>query len=246
MLSLAIATTLVGFALLVVGLITGQVWFAIACIVICLIGVGLLVVDVIRSGRVKDDAPTGADDWSHDDASEPAPLRDGPAVAPTPAPTLRREEPFESQYVAPPPQQSAGSVRFPSQNVPSQQVPSQQPQTTGEAAAQFADTSAGGTEGSFSDYVAATSDSTGPVPQIPNPQFPNSDGIRWESSIAPQQGELVDRQASNFDTDSWHQYPGAEHDAPTTGRTQSPGQQRRHGQDSEFDPLDPNWHPSGQ
>lgn len=63
MLSLAIATTLVGFALLVVGLITGQVWFAIACIVICLIGVGLLVVDVVRSGRVKDDAPTGADDW---------------------------------------------------------------------------------------------------------------------------------------------------------------------------------------
>ncbi|MET9199638.1 hypothetical protein [Gordonia sp. NPDC003585] len=51
MLTLALAATLVGFVLLVLGLITGQVWLAVACIVICLVGLAFLLVDVIGSGR---------------------------------------------------------------------------------------------------------------------------------------------------------------------------------------------------
>lgn len=60
MLSLALAATLVGFVLLIVGLITGTVWLAVACIVVCLIGLGFLIVDIIGSGR-KDDRDPGDD-----------------------------------------------------------------------------------------------------------------------------------------------------------------------------------------
>ncbi|ROZ83816.1 hypothetical protein [Gordonia sp. OPL2] len=67
MLTLALAATLVGFVLLVLGLITGTVWLAISCIVVCLVGVGFLIADIVGSGR-RTDEPTigdfvdGADD----------------------------------------------------------------------------------------------------------------------------------------------------------------------------------------
>lgn len=51
MLTLALAATLVGFVLLVVGLITGTLWLAIACIVVCLVGLIFLVADIVWSGR---------------------------------------------------------------------------------------------------------------------------------------------------------------------------------------------------
>ncbi|MFT4044747.1 MAG: hypothetical protein QM673_16425 [Gordonia sp. (in: high G+C Gram-positive bacteria)] len=51
MLSLALGATLVGFVLLVVGLITGTVWLAVGCIVVCLVGLVFLVIDVLRSGN---------------------------------------------------------------------------------------------------------------------------------------------------------------------------------------------------
>lgn len=51
MLTLALAATLVGFALLVVGLFTGTVWLAVACIVVCLIGLAFLLVDILGIGR---------------------------------------------------------------------------------------------------------------------------------------------------------------------------------------------------
>ncbi|MGV9710187.1 hypothetical protein ACWDTI_05935 [Gordonia sp. NPDC003424] len=51
MLTLALAATLVGFVLLVLGLITGTLWLAIACIVVCLIGLAFLIADILRGGR---------------------------------------------------------------------------------------------------------------------------------------------------------------------------------------------------
>ncbi|MEP9391315.1 hypothetical protein ABLE92_07165 [Gordonia sp. VNQ95] len=51
MLTLALAATLVGFVLLVVGLITGTLWLAVACIVVCLVGLIFLVADIVWSGR---------------------------------------------------------------------------------------------------------------------------------------------------------------------------------------------------
>ena len=62
MLVAALVVTLVGFALLVVALITSSVVFAWACIVICLIGFGLLIADVLglRRGKDADSADPGA------------------------------------------------------------------------------------------------------------------------------------------------------------------------------------------
>lgn len=51
MLILALSATLIGFVLLVVGLITGTVWLAVACIAVCLVGLVFLVGDIIASAR---------------------------------------------------------------------------------------------------------------------------------------------------------------------------------------------------
>ncbi|WP_440712616.1 hypothetical protein [Gordonia sp. FQ] len=88
MLTLALAATLVGFGLLVVALITSNFWLAVACIVVCAIGLLILLADALRSGRrsaadadeplftIRDDAPQ----------SRPAPLLgdESPAAEATP------------------------------------------------------------------------------------------------------------------------------------------------------------------
>jgi hypothetical protein len=48
---LALGATLVGFILLVAALISGVLWLAIACIVVCVIGVGFLLADLLGIGR---------------------------------------------------------------------------------------------------------------------------------------------------------------------------------------------------
>ncbi len=55
MLTLALATTLVGFGLLVVALITNNFWLAVACIAVCVIGLGILLWDTLRSARAGSD-----------------------------------------------------------------------------------------------------------------------------------------------------------------------------------------------
>jgi hypothetical protein len=47
----ALGATLVGFILLVAALISGVLWLAIACIVVCVIGVGFLLADLLGIGR---------------------------------------------------------------------------------------------------------------------------------------------------------------------------------------------------
>ncbi|EGD55870.1 hypothetical protein [Gordonia neofelifaecis] len=59
MLSLALAATLVGFGLLVVALVTSNLPLAIACVVVCVIGLILLIVDTLRANRR---GGTGAED----------------------------------------------------------------------------------------------------------------------------------------------------------------------------------------
>ncbi len=101
MLTLALAATLLGFVLLILGLITGTVWLAVACIVVCLVGLGFLLVDVFagRKGEAArsledmvpgagrdtdpshdadDDAVTGHD--SDGDRGDDAPTRRYPAA----------------------------------------------------------------------------------------------------------------------------------------------------------------------
>ncbi|ALG85138.1 hypothetical protein [Gordonia phthalatica] len=60
MLSLALAATLVGFGLLVFALMMANLPLAIACVVVCVVGLILLIVDTLRAnkrGRSDDDEP---------------------------------------------------------------------------------------------------------------------------------------------------------------------------------------------
>ncbi|MGU3294117.1 hypothetical protein [Williamsia sp. M5A3_1d] len=50
MLVSALVATLVGFGLLVVALVTGTLWLAIACIVVCVLGALLLLADILGLG----------------------------------------------------------------------------------------------------------------------------------------------------------------------------------------------------
>ena len=49
---MALAATLVGFGLLVVALITGTLWLAVACIAICIVGGIFLLADLLGLGHV--------------------------------------------------------------------------------------------------------------------------------------------------------------------------------------------------
>lgn len=61
MLVLALGATLVGFVLLAAALFSGVLWLAIACIIVCVVGVGLLVADVLGLGKKKTDADVPED-----------------------------------------------------------------------------------------------------------------------------------------------------------------------------------------
>ena len=80
MLTLALAATVVGFVLLVVALITGNFWLAVACIIVCVVGLAVLLVDTLRSGSK---SGGGVDDEplftirDRDPQTRSAPLLDG-------------------------------------------------------------------------------------------------------------------------------------------------------------------------
>lgn len=59
MLVIALAATLIGFGLLVAALVTGTLWLALACIVVCVLGCGFLLADLIGVRRRE---PLDADD----------------------------------------------------------------------------------------------------------------------------------------------------------------------------------------
>jgi hypothetical protein len=67
---LALGATLVGFVLLVGALFSGLLWLAIACIVVCVIGVGFLIADLLGIGRgTEEPAPVDVrDDGRPDEA----------------------------------------------------------------------------------------------------------------------------------------------------------------------------------
>ena len=51
MLLAALGATVIGFILLIVALVTSNLWLAIACVVVSVIGVGLLLGDVLTYRR---------------------------------------------------------------------------------------------------------------------------------------------------------------------------------------------------
>lgn len=65
MLVLALSATLVGFVLLVAALLSGILWLAIACVVVCVIGVGFLIADLLGLGRSSSAATRSDADVPH-------------------------------------------------------------------------------------------------------------------------------------------------------------------------------------
>lgn len=72
MLALALGATLAGFVLLVAALISGVLWLAVACIVVCVIGVGFLLADLIGLGRRSNSDQADPDARSDPGANEQA------------------------------------------------------------------------------------------------------------------------------------------------------------------------------
>lgn len=119
MLTLALAATLLGFVLLILGLITGTVWLAVACIVVCLVGLGFLLADVFagrkgEAGRSLEEMVPGAGRDATDSDAERAPVDEGAADTPTrrhpvsdaaetadPGPSAYRPGSFEPGMAAP-------------------------------------------------------------------------------------------------------------------------------------------------
>jgi len=66
---IALAATLIGFGLLVAALVTGTLWLALACIVVCVLGCGFLLADVIGIRRR---GPGDLDDSGSPDANAEA------------------------------------------------------------------------------------------------------------------------------------------------------------------------------
>ncbi|GAB3127712.1 hypothetical protein GCM10027289_05580 [Tsukamurella serpentis] len=64
MLLAALGATVIGFILLIVALITGNLWLAIACVVVSVVGVVLLLGDVLTYRRAERDESDGEGSWS--------------------------------------------------------------------------------------------------------------------------------------------------------------------------------------
>jgi hypothetical protein len=70
MLLAALGATIIGFILLIVALVTANLWLAIACVVVSVIGVGLLLGDVLTYRRGERDKADRAAPWSPGDRDD--------------------------------------------------------------------------------------------------------------------------------------------------------------------------------
>lgn len=95
MLVAALAVTLVGFILLVVALITSSVAFAWACIVVCLIGFGLLLADVFGVRKRGKTQPESHSDLALADEAAPADAEEAQAAVAEPQPAVAEPQAVE-------------------------------------------------------------------------------------------------------------------------------------------------------
>ncbi len=71
MLLAALGATIIGFVLLIVALVTANLWLAIACVVVSVIGVGLLLADVLTYRRAdRDTAASDGAQWRPGDRAD--------------------------------------------------------------------------------------------------------------------------------------------------------------------------------
>ncbi|GAA3691484.1 hypothetical protein [Gordonia hankookensis] len=246
MLTLALAATLVGFVLLVLGLITGTVWLAIACIVVCLVGLGLLIADIVGSGR-RNEEPTISDFVAADDDSLSEVNEDVGGRHEGASETRTRPAPTESRsgVATDAPQRAADDVGD-ARSAPQPSQPNQ-----GEAAPRA------GREGTYDDYLrsvggfGADPGVTAPRPadQAP-PTSPRGAGS-YERQFPPPGRGAPGSHAAPDDPATESFPPQQRRPSPGGAQQRPPGQrseERNHDRPREqrpqkFDPLDPNWRP---
>lgn len=255
MLTLALAATLVGFVLLVLGLVTGTVWLAVACIVVCLIGLAFLIFDIVGSGRRKN--ARSLDDLVGRDT-------DGPATADTPTSRFTGGD-ADTEIAA---RASTGRHEAlggsPGSGTDTAHLGSGPPGATPTGL-----TATGGfatQEGNYGDYLRSVGGgldeappSTRPVPaqQVPGPQDPARQVPTQQVPIqqtpvvpGPAGADYVPRpyrfDPPDADTGAgpgWDNppvQPAAGDEEPAVRRHVEPSERARH---RGFDPLDPNWRP---
>ncbi|SDU40915.1 hypothetical protein [Gordonia westfalica] len=240
MLTLALAATLIGFVLLILGLITGTVWLAVACIVICLLGLTFLLVDVF-SGRNRDSARSledmipgaGRDDDTDDavdrehagsggerrDAGDESPTRRNPPATPPARDTGSDAE--TAAYEAPSFEPGMGAPSRPSTSQSSSDRP---PAPESRPAPERR-------EGNLEDYLRSVGEPVGREPQQsggqpPRPMPPQSgpfpSGPSRPGPRPPQYGAPENRTPSSGPQQQYGQQPSGQ---------QSPGQRPALGQD---------------
>lgn len=232
MLSLALGATLVGFVLLVIGLITGTVWLAVACIVVCLIGLGFLIADIVRSGR-GDDGDARSSTFTGSGESEDAGSEDPGSEDPGSEDTV-------STQTAP---KDTGSEDSGKEELDPEQQRAQLwrgvvDPTSGEPAPDTSGTSIKRKQGTYDDYLRAVGD--------------NPDEVRTPGTSAPP--STPGQQAPGQPTPPGQQAPrrpvppepSAPDDPDTdTFPAQSAGE-NPHSGGQKIDPLHPDWRPPSE
>lgn len=94
MLLAALGATVIGFILLIVALVTANLWLAIACVVVSVVGVGLLLGDVLTYRRAdRDRADRATAPWSPGDRDD----EDADDEDATPGRSARAAAPVEAE-----------------------------------------------------------------------------------------------------------------------------------------------------
>ncbi len=262
MLTLALGATLVGFVLLILGLITGTVWLAVACIVICLLGLAFLLVDVFSgrnrdSGRSLEDMVPGAgrDEDDDDRDADESRTRRYPTAMPSAQVSDADEE--KAAYERPSFEPGMAAPSGPTPSRPT--VPESRPAPERR-------------EGNLEDYLRSVGEpvgppNAGPTPapgqappgqtppgrdapgrpprepyQAPGPQQTGGQPPRPNPPRSPQSGPFQSGQSQpgprppqygNPPSDPQPQGEQSGSPEPRPGRRRAP----------DFDPLDPNWRP---
>lgn len=244
MLTLALAATLVGFVLLVLGLITGTVWLAIACIVVCLLGLGFLIADIVGGRRNADErslADYVSTDSPADDAEmvDPAPVRSRPERRTSPPDDTSRSSPPGSGRSRPPEpyiDDTTATGRIPV--IDADPGGGRRPAASESAGSSSRASNTGvpaaappTSDQSLDDYLRSIGATPPPQSEPPSPTGP--------SPLIPAPPEWGgDPAGSSVRRSSGGSSPNVADRRPDTATTSE-----KKTSDKSFDPLDPNWHP---
>lgn len=241
MLTLALAATLVGFILLVVGLITGTVWLAVACIVICLIGLAFLIADILGVGRRRQEK-TLADfvgtDTTTQARSDPGAERITPTGGNIGAGDLgslvsgdASAPPHHGRHEAPDAQPAEADAQPSEAPAPEQTMPHHMPTgpvpiETGHVATPSTSTGPFRAQpGTLDDYLRSVG---GDVPGPPSPERP----------VRPFRPPSFDDLSGTAEPDEPAAQPAV---TPHVDPSDAPSAEQP--TTRKFDPLDPNWRP---